>query len=284
MLRCALFLFVSCLFPLIGAAQTYPEYNSTTLNDFAGIMVDPDARGALTDQLTALRKDTGIEMTVVTLPSQIPFAPDMEMEAFATGLFNHWGVGDADRNDGILVLVLRDDRAMRIELGAAFGRDWDRAAQTVVDRDFLPHFRNADYQAGIVAGTQAVIDRIARPFAHGAPVLDNSQDNNAPWFLIPLLGAVLVLVGFGRKISDFFMRLRKCPKCGRTGTLRAKRRTINMATTRMSGQAERTVWCTACDHNAVHYYIIPQRTEASNSSGGSFGGGSSGGGGASGRW
>ena len=57
-------------------------------------------------------------MTIITLESQAPYAPDETLEEFATNLFNNWGIGDAARNDGILVLVLPDDRAMRIELGA----------------------------------------------------------------------------------------------------------------------------------------------------------------------
>jgi uncharacterized protein len=64
----------------------------------------------------------------------------MTLEAFATALFNHWGVGKAETNDGVMILVFRDDRAMRLELGAAYGRDWDRVAQDVVERNFLNAF------------------------------------------------------------------------------------------------------------------------------------------------
>ena len=59
-------------------------------------------------------------MKIITLESQAPYAPDETLEEFATNLFNDSGIGDATRNDGILVLVLPDDRAMRIERGAGY--------------------------------------------------------------------------------------------------------------------------------------------------------------------
>ena len=107
-------------------------------------------------------------MTVVTLHSQTPFAPNMSMEAFATGLFNHWGVGNAQRNDGIMVLVLPNDRAMRIELGAGYGQDWNGHAARIVQRDFLPAFRQDAYTRGIMIGSASTIQEIAIPFSEGA--------------------------------------------------------------------------------------------------------------------
>ena len=148
-------------------AQTFPDHTTTTVNDFASVLPARSA-AALRAQLTTLNRDTGIEMTVVTLASQAAYAPGMEMETFATALFNHWGVGNAQRNDGIMVLVLPDDRAMRIELGAGFDQAWNTHAARIVERDFLPHFRNGNYAVGIMLGADAVIDEIALPFSEGA--------------------------------------------------------------------------------------------------------------------
>jgi uncharacterized protein len=92
----------------------------------------------------------------------------MTLEAFATALFNHWGVGKAETNDGVMILVFRDDRAMRLELGAAYGRDWDRVAQDVVERNFLNAFATGDYVRGLVWGPRRTIERIVMPFREGA--------------------------------------------------------------------------------------------------------------------
>ncbi len=281
MLRKALFLICLCLWPMLAKAETYPHYTSTDINDFAGLLVDQDVRDTLRDQLVNLRQDTGIEMTVVTLPSQDDYAPLLTLEDFATNLFNTWGIGDSTRNDGILVLVLPDDRAMRIELGAGFGQDWNYEAGRIVERDFLPHFRDGDYQTGILNGSTAVIDDIAMAFIAGNPPPEY-EDTSLPWYSVPIFGAFILLVMLRSRVGDVMTRFRNCPQCGRRGTLRASRRTLQRATTTMSGQAERTVTCTACDYRDVSLVTLARLGSSKSSSG--FGGGRSGGGGASGRW
>ena len=261
-------------------AQSFPPYSSTTVNDFADLLSETSA-AALRDRLAQLLTDTGIEMTVVTLPNQAAYAPGLSLETFATALFNDWGVGDAARNDGIMVLVLPQDRAMRVELGAGFDRQWDSVAQGVVDNSFLPHFRAGDYQTGIMVGTQVVIDRIALPFREGQPP---PKANDFPILSIILIGICALAVRQLHRIGALFTRLRTCPKCGTRGSLRVYRRTITYPTTMTRGRDERTVTCTKCDHKDTRIIHTSRRSNRTSGSGGGFGGGRSGGGGASGRW
>lgn len=258
-------------------AQTYPDYVRTTVTDSADLLTDAQ-EAALDSKLSTLRQDTGIEFAVLTLPSQAPFAPDITFESFATGLFNHWGIGNATRNDGILVLVLSEDRAMRIELGAGYGRDWDRVAAEVINRSFLPAFADDDYAAGITDGVDDVIASIASPFADGsaAPVTDT---NLPSWMVvIAFLGSFLII---GRqKLADLMTRFRRCPVCGNRGLSRT-RKTLRKPTKSNAGSGEILTRCSQCRYRDVQPYTL-SRTRSS--SGGSFGGGRSGGGGASGRW
>ncbi|WP_299686950.1 YgcG family protein [uncultured Tateyamaria sp.] len=265
----------------IALGQTLPDYSSTTVNDFADLLPAP-AEAELRAKLASLKRDTGIEMTVVTLPSQSPYAPTMTLEQFATALFDHWGVGDAQRNDGIMVLVLRDDRAMRIELGMGFAQDWNGHAARIVKRDFLPRFRDDQYALGIMNGSDAVIDDIARPFSAGA---DRPPKDIGSYIVIGVLGLfTATFVGF-RSILDLGTRLRTCPQCGTKGTLRVTRRTTMRATRMTPGQKEKVTYCTNCDYKTVACWKTARLSSKSSSSrGGSFGGGRSGGGGASGRW
>lgn len=266
------------LWPLCVGAQSYPDYESTTVNDFAGLL--PDAEEAqVVAQLEQLRKDTGVEMTVVTLSRQDMFAPDVSMEVFATGLFNHWGVGNKAKNDGIMVLVLHTDRAMRVELGKFYGSDWDQAAKRVVDRSFLPAFKDGDYARGISNGVADVIQTIARPANEGSE--PPSKGISGMWLVVGS-GLLFGLIMFMRKIIDFFARLRSCPSCGQRGGLRIARDLTRKATRTLGGLGTKTTTCTKCDYTDVSDYTTSRITKSSSSS--SFGGGSSGGGGASGRW
>lgn len=273
------------LWPALVAAQFYPDYNATTVNDFADIL-PANAEAALSAQLDALRDDTGIEMTVVTLTRQATYDPDASLEDFATGLFNHWGIGNAERNDGILVLVLPGDRVMRLELGAGFGSAWNDVADAVVQDAFLPKFRDGDYVAGITQGVSATIDVIARPFAANTPAPEPAKPANGGgglWWLsiFPLGLAALIFQGKIRR------KLRKCPSCAARGSLQIEDRTIDAATRSSKGKKERVTRCKNCDFREKSIVLLPMLSatrSSSSSSSSSFGGGSSGGGGASGKW
>jgi hypothetical protein len=130
-----------------AAAQTYPEPLTVFVSDFADIL-DSDAEARITEALVAAREDPGTEIAVVTVGSRRDYGPHPSIESFANGLFNAWGIGDAARNNGILILVAAADREMRIELGAGHPRSWDFAAEEIVHRIMLPAFRAGDLAGG----------------------------------------------------------------------------------------------------------------------------------------
>jgi len=284
-MRNAALALIFMLLPFSLAAQEgnrdFPEYTSTLINDFADLI--PQAtENRIIASLEQLLADKGVEMTLVTLRTRNDFGPHGSLERFATGLFNNWGVGDADRDDGILVLVLRDDREMRIELGAGYGRDFDWAAQQVIDEQMLPRFRDGDYALGIEAGVNATIRNIAMPKAEGhAPVSrgisSDSMGRIIFWTFLIGIGALLARTFIG----DALARLKPCPNCGRR-TLRRSRETLQAASKAAAGRGLRTTRCSNCDYRDETSYSISR--VSSKSSSGSFGGGSSSGGGASGKW
>ena len=285
MLRLVAFVCLLAL-ALPAAAQEFPQPLSTTVNDYAGLL-EPERAARLVERLAALERDTGIQMTVVTMARKADHWPGVRLEDFATALFNTWGVGDATRNDGILVLVLPEDREMRIELGMAYGRDWDAAAARIVERDFLPAFRNGDYGGGIETGTLATIRDIAEAHHGGGAPPQRSRSGGETAFI----AAILALVTLPWVIVAGVMtrhRFRRCPKCGTRGLAKA-RHTRVAATEASRGSGEQVLSCRSCDWAERSTYVIPSFKEAraksrSSSSSSSFGGGRSGGGGASGRW
>jgi uncharacterized protein len=256
--------------------QSYPAFQSTTVNDYAQIL-PADIEEKIAAQLSALRAETGVEMTLLTLESKSPYAPTQSLEDFSTGLFDNWGIGDRNTNDGVLILVLTKDREMRIELGAAYARDWDNDAKWVVDNRFVPALSNDDYVRGLQEGTTATIDEIVTPFLAGQEPRSGSGGSNNWVFAV---FGVFAALNFGRgMIGDQMARMRKCPNCGKRG-LRQTRQTTTPASRTMSGAGVRTMRCIHCDNVDTHYYILPQKSSSS----GGFGGGRSGGGGASGRF
>lgn len=271
------------LLPTLAMAQTYPIHTNLYVNDHAAIISDED-EAALMQQLETLRTDKGIEVTVLTIDSRKTYGDSTSIESFATGLFNEWGIGNAKRNDGILILIVRQDREMRVELGNGYGAEFDAAAGDVIDQNFVPSFQYDKYSKGIRIGTNEVIRRIAMPLAEGA---DHPIGAEKGWD-IGKIGFFAIIAGFfglafRRRIVDFFARMRSCPSCGRRG-LHRHRQIIDGASTAASGNGILTTTCNYCDYRREQNYTIPRRSSSSSSSGGSFGGGSSSGGGASGRW
>ncbi|SMX41704.1 TPM domain-containing protein [Actibacterium lipolyticum] len=277
-------LFVAPITPV--NAQQYPSHTSVYVNDYAEI-IDPAAEQRIIGLLQELRADKGVETTVLTIKSRDDYDYSASIEQFATGLFNDWGVGDSTLNNGILVLVVRGDREMRIELGRGLNRDFDWVAQNVIDDHFLPAFRQDRYSEGIEAGVNATVQNIALPFADGLPPQKRSFADRFAEYRLPALFilafSALVALSQRQRLGDKSYAFRRCPTCRHRGLKRT--RDIELAATKTSeGKGLRHTRCRNCDYSEDHSYTIPMVRTKSSSGGGSFGGGSSSGGGASGRW
>ncbi len=134
--------------------------------DQAG-MVRPDDMELLVTTCTALLNDQAIPIVVATIESMGRYGGDgVSIETFAYKLFNQWEVGyesvnGSAWNKGILLLVSRDDRKARIELGAAWGREQDALCQQIMDEQIVPNFKDGAFSKGIVDGVNA-LDQMAR--------------------------------------------------------------------------------------------------------------------------
>lgn len=149
-------------------AQTYPVRTAPGINDFADIL-DPETEGRMAATLAEIKDTHDVEAALVTLSSLHFYAEGSTIEAYSTGLFNAWGLGDAERNDGILILLFRDDREVRLETGAGYDADMQGAFDQLIAEDILPDFRAGDLSAGLESGINALVPRIISPPAENAP-------------------------------------------------------------------------------------------------------------------
>lgn len=142
------------------AQTTYPDYEDLYLNDY-GNMIPGGLENRMRLKLQALKAARGIEFTVLTINSMSEYGHTGAIEPFATGLFNAWGIGDAETNDGVLLLVSRRDRQLRIELGGAYANTLNQDMKRIIDNTITPAFRNNAYYAGIDAGINQIIFEVA---------------------------------------------------------------------------------------------------------------------------
>ena len=279
------------LLPLAALADL-PAAEDFYVNDFADVLTleeEAELRGRLTD----LREETRIHGVVATLRSPIDYDGPTGLAAFATALFNHWGIGDRIRNDGFLILVATDTREIRIELGAGYEPVWDNRAQRVIDALMVPLLRDERYAEGLEAGVSGVADYIARPLSQGVsftategmPDAPEENENDLVTFLtfMALIGG-MVLYSNRAELGDALARHRPCPQC--------RARTIRTKAGRRPGEEVLSMrrFCSSCGWET--WRALPDAGSGDQSSdrgsssggGGGFGGGSSSGGGASGRY
>jgi uncharacterized protein len=275
------------------AAQTLPEPLTDTVSDFAEVL-PPEEETRLAEDLTRIRAETGVHLVVVTMNRIDQYGgARARIEDYAKTLFNAWGIGDAARKDGILLLVAVDDKATRIALGSGYDAVYDGRAARVIDTAILPAFREGNIPQGIAAGVQSVRDRLITPFLAGKPVtltegFPEPASSTPLWAGGIAAGAAALIFG-GRSV---LRSRRRCPKCGEL-TLNHHDEVLTAATRRTSGNGIRHQTCQSCGYTGRQPYLIPATSGrdrdrpgggGKSSGGGGFGGGSSSGGGATGRW
>ncbi|QYK40152.1 MAG: TPM domain-containing protein [Paracoccaceae bacterium] len=274
------------LLPAMAPAQTVPPPLSDTVNDYADVL-PPEVEARLTTGLQAARDETGVHVVVVIIERRAAYGGSDRLDAFAKAWFNSWGIGDATRNDGILILVATQDREVRIALGAGYPAVYDGRAQRVIDTAMLPAFRQDRIAEGVEAGVDSAIERLARPFKDGLQVTESEgfpEDSDLPLYLFLATFAGLTAFRFRRGLGDLAVRMRRCPSCG-ARRMERERTVTRQPTTAAKGEAEEHTRCRSCGHDRVRIYPVSMRsTSRGSGSSGGFGGGRSSGGGASGRW
>lgn len=143
--------------PAGSLAGEYPKADNPYVNDYAQLLTPEDV-ASIGTMFTRLRTDSGIEAVVLTISSFKKYeTQDATLEEFATHLFNTWGIGDKEKNNGVLILVAVNDRKMRIELGAGYPRSMDRKMKVVIEEFMLPQFKRNNYSRGIYQGAREMI-------------------------------------------------------------------------------------------------------------------------------
>jgi uncharacterized protein len=128
------------------------------VSDFPKVLSDAD-RQAIEQRLNDLEQKTGAQVRVAILDS----LQGGEINDFAEKLFQRWGVGQKDKNNGVLLLVAIKDRKARIEVG--YGLEPilpDALAGRILDEDLFPAFRQQQYAKGIRAGVNRIAEIIER--------------------------------------------------------------------------------------------------------------------------
>ena len=196
LLRYPLLLAAASLLLVAGPLQAQ---SPVAVPPLTGLVIDqtgtlsPSEQSALETRLTALQKRKGSQIAVLLVPTTSPEA----IEQYSLRVVEAWKLGRKGVDDGVLVLVAKDDRAVRIEVGYGLeGAIPDAIGKRVIDDYIVPRFRAGDYPGGISAGVDRLIglvDGEALPEPQASPAPSGRLEDILPIvFIISLvLGSVL---------------------------------------------------------------------------------------------
>lgn len=204
-------------------AQTFPEPETVFVTDLADL-IPADTELLISRQLENAKADRGFEMTVVTLPSLAEYS-DQSIESYAKDLFNNWGVGDADHNDGVLLLVAREERETRIALGSGYPAVYDGYAAKIIRDDLRPNFSSGNFERGFLNAVSSSIDVFDLSEPPPAPVkepLFGFQGDRIGDYIIPGFFALIAMIILRpwRWLMQAWQHFRPvyCPECRRRMT------------------------------------------------------------------
>jgi uncharacterized protein len=193
------------------------------VSDFAGVL-DAASRKRLEEVVQALARDAEVKLAVATIRAAAPRSP----KEWAVAAFEAWGIGEAGKDNGLLLLLAVEDRGVEIEVGYGLeARFTDSMAGYVLDQYAVPFFRQDRWEEGLVSTAEGLAGYLGagvetrtlateerRGKAHAFPTLEFREfwPGIPAWQLylgefvyrytplVWLLGLVLVPLGFSRMV------------------------------------------------------------------------------------
>ena len=168
---------------------------STQVTDLTGTLT-PGQTQALTDKLAEVARRKGSQIAILIVPTT---GAD-SIEQYTIRVFDQWKLGRKGVDDGVLLLVAKNDRTVRIEAGRGLeGAIPDIAAGRIVREQITPAFRQGDFAGGLGAGVDSLI-RLINGEALPPPPPDSGSSGGAPLdfpqvFIMAIIAGVVVRFG-----------------------------------------------------------------------------------------
>jgi uncharacterized protein len=192
------------LFGLAFAQELQPvPALSAHVTDTVGLLPE-DRRQALESQLVQLEKDKGAQLAVLIVSTTRP----EPIESYSLRVAEAWRLGRKGVDDGVLFIVARDDRRMRVEVGYGLeGAVPDAIAKRIVAEVVAPRFKAGDFPGGIEAGVAALVARInGEALPAPAPSAAGADDQQMGLEEALVFGIIFTLV-VGSVLKAIFGRL-----------------------------------------------------------------------------
>jgi uncharacterized protein len=133
-----------------------PELNARVIDQTGAL--DAIQRKGLEDKLAAFEQKKGTQIVMLLVPTTQP----EDISSYANRVANTWKIGRKEVGDGVVVIVAKDDRKVRIEVAKTLeGALPDLAAKQIIDEAITPRFKQNDFAGGLQAAADQLIARIS---------------------------------------------------------------------------------------------------------------------------
>ena len=186
--------FIVLLCSLFAFAQTDngipPRPNPPRLvNDLANVL-SPDQEQTLEQKLVAYDDSTSNQIVVVTVKT----VGDNAIEDVALGILRQWGVGNKDKNNGIVILAAITDHKIFIATGYGLeGAVPDVTAKSIIDNDIVPNFRQENYYRGFDQATTSVIKAAAGEYTAPSGYAERGRRGNSGGGFSKIIIGIIIL-------------------------------------------------------------------------------------------
>ena len=182
---------------LLGFAQQVPERPNPPrlVNDYTNTLTQ-DQQHSLERKLVAYDDSTSNQVVVVIVPTTNDYDP----VDYATKLGRTWGVGNKKTNNGVILLIAKDDRKVFIAPGYGLeGALPDITCKSIIDNVITPNFREQDFYRGIDLGTTAIIKAAVGEYKapEGYRSKKGKGSGGSIFGIIIIIVIILMLIGRG---------------------------------------------------------------------------------------
>lgn len=187
-------------FALPALAFDFPALTGRVV-DQANVMT-PASRADVEAKLKDLEDKSGIQLVVATVKS----LQGGDVETYANELFRFWKLGEAKKNNGVLLLVAPAEHKVRIEVGYGLeGTLTDALSSVIISTAIIPRFKAGDFSGGIARGVDGIISILSGDTADWQPKVavrsDAASGANGLFPLLFLLLFIFVLWYLNRSAS-----------------------------------------------------------------------------------
>ncbi len=161
------------------------------VNDYAN-MISASAESRIETVARGLEESDSTQIVVLTIPS----LEEEDLEGYSIRVAETWGIGQAEYDNGVLLLVAQAERRVRIEVGYGLeGVFTDLQAGRIIDYDIVPYFKTGQFDDGMVRGVEAIASTVRGEYQAGEQTTPKPRTSSRvglfPFFILLVIISAL---------------------------------------------------------------------------------------------